>query len=220
MRLLISSLVAVLCLLVLYGCDSAALPSTPTPESSSSGLASPIEVTSVTVEATSAAVVSTWVPPTALVGTPIPGAEATLTAAPRLNRSAMSFENSKGETVNMTVEIANDEPSRELGLMFRASVPENEGMLFDFGSDTTSTFWMANTILPLSIAFIKADGTVLDIKDMQPLDQNTISASGPYRYALEANQGFFRAHNIVPGNHANLPGAQSLVIPGLPGCVK
>ncbi len=132
----------------------------------------------------------------------------------------MSFVNSKAETVNMTVEIANDEPSRELGLMFRASMPADEGMLFDFENDTTSTFWMANTLLPLSIAFIKDDGTVLDIKDMQPLDQNTTSASGPYHYALEANQGFFRAHDIVPGNHANLPGAQSLVIPGMPVCAK
>ena len=59
-----------------------------------------------------------------------------MTAAPRLNRASMSFVNSKGETVQMTVEIANNEPARELGLMFRPSMPENEGMLFDFEGDT------------------------------------------------------------------------------------
>src|SRR5207248_1719536 len=118
------------------------------------------------------------------------------------------------------VEIADDEPSRELGLMFRPSLPENAGMLFDFGADTTSSFWMANTILPLSIAFIKADGTVLDIRDMKPLDQSTISASGPYRYALEANQGFYTAHGIAPGDKATIRGAQSAVIPGMPDCAK
>ena len=120
----------------------------------------------------------------------------------------------------MMVELANDEPSRELGLMYRASMPENEGMLFDFQGDTTSSFWMANTILPLSIAFIKADGTVLDIQDMKALDQTTVNSPGPYRYALEANQGFFRAHNIAAGDRANLPGAQSAIIPGMPGCSR
>src|SRR5947207_2539033 len=197
MRATISFLIAVLCLLTLYGCETTGYPAINTPQL-------PTQPSGGTSFA-SAMITSTWIPPTALVGTPIPGAEATLTAAPRLNRASMSFVNSKDETVQMIVEIANDEPSRELGLMFRASMPENEGMLFDFVGDTTSTFWMVNTILPLSIAFITSDGTVLDIQDMKPLDSNTISAPGPYRYALEANQGFFRAHDIILGNHANLP---------------
>lgn len=215
MRRLISFLFSVSCLTALCACgQTPAVTDTPVPTAATPGTTSSAEV-ATTQEAGPA-----WSPPTALVGTPIPGAEATLTAAPRLNRASVSFVNSKDETVQMTVEIANDEPSRQLGLMYRASMPADEGMLFDFGSDTTSTFWMANTILPLSIAFIKVDGTVLDIQDMQPLDQNTVSAPGPYRYALEANQGFYRAHSIVPGNHATLPGAQSLVIPGMPACVK
>src|SRR5437016_2394137 len=119
MRALLTFLVAILCLLALYGCgDNAYF----------------VMVGGNTVTPTIAATVTanaqiqtspTWVPPTALVGTPIPGAEATLTAAPHLNRASLSFVNSKGETVKMTVEIANDEPSRELGLMFRASMPED-----------------------------------------------------------------------------------------------
>jgi len=180
------------------------------------GLPAGIEQATATPTTLQATATSAWVPPTAQVGTPIPGAEATLTAAPPLPRANLTITNSRGEQINMTVEIANTPASMQLGLMFRPSMPPDEGMLFDFGQDTTSGFWMQNTILPLSIAFILADGTILDIKDMQPLDQTTISPSGSYRYALEANQGFYRAHNIAPGDKVTLPGAQSVVIPGMP----
>src|SRR5438105_15187435 len=72
---------------------------------------------------------STWVPPTALVGTPIPGAEATLTAAPRLQLGTVTITNTQGEQVKMTVEVADTEPSRELGLMFRQTMPPDAGMI-------------------------------------------------------------------------------------------
>ncbi len=169
--------------------------------------------------AVSAEPASTWVPPTALAGTPIPGAEATLTAAPRLKTGTLTITNSRGEQVAMTVEIADTPDTRQLGLMFRPSMPADAGMLFDFGEDTNGGFWMQNTILPLSIAFIAADGKIVDIKDMQPLDTTTVNSSGPYRYALEANQGFFRAHSIAPGDQVTLPGTQSAaVVPGMPAC--
>jgi uncharacterized protein len=176
-------------------------------------------VPSVTVPAASPSATE-WVPPTALVGTPRPGAEATLTAAPGMNlkTAPLSITNKAGETINMTVEIADTEDSRQLGLMFRSSMPPDAGMLFDFQQDTNSGFWMQNTILPLSIAFIKADGTIIDIKDMQPLDTTAIGPSEAYRYALETNQGFFAAHKIAIGDHVALPGAQSVVIPGMPSC--
>jgi uncharacterized membrane protein (UPF0127 family) len=161
---------------------------------------------------------TTWVPPTALAGTPIPGAEATLTAAPALTRTTLMITNSQGETVNMTVEVAGTEAARELGLMFRPSMPPDQGMLFDFQGDTTSGFWMANTILPLSIAFIDASGKIISIQDMKPLDQTGIGAPGPYHYALETNQGYFRAHSIVVGNKVTISNVQSAVIPGMPGC--
>lgn len=163
---------------------------------------------------------TSWVPPTALAGTPIPGAEATLTAAPRLKTEQLIITTSQGERIDMTVEIADTPEARQLGLMFRSSLPPNGGMLFDFGEDTTSAFWMQNTILPLSIAFITADGTIIDIKDMQPLDTSTVGASGPYRYALEANQGFFGVHNIAPGDRVTFPGAQAVVIPQMPLCIR
>ena len=84
-------------------------------------------------------------------------------------------------------------------------MPTDAGMLFDFGVETTSGFWMKNTILPLSVAFIKADGTIINLADMQPLDTTIIPAAGAYNYALEANQGFFKEHNIVTGSKALLP---------------
>jgi uncharacterized membrane protein (UPF0127 family) len=152
------------------------------------------------------------------VGTPIPGAEATLTAAPSLRTATLTIINSTGEQIRITVEIADTPQARELGLMHRSSMPPDAGMLFDFGEDTTGGFWMYNTILPLSIAFITADGIILSIEDMQPLDTTVITAPGPYRYALETNQGFFAAHRIVPGNRVILPGAQNVIIPAMPAC--
>jgi hypothetical protein len=168
--------------------------------------------------ATSTTAEQAWVPPTALVGTPRPGAEATLTAAPALKTGTLTITNSDGEQVVVNVEIADTVESRQLGLMFRSSMPPDAGMLFDFQGDTTSGFWMANTILPLSIAFITADGTIIDTLDMQPLDTTGVDPSGTYRYALEVNQGFFRAHNINPGDKVSLPVQVSAatVIPGMP----
>lgn len=206
MRKLFFSLLILLCLAA-YGCDSTGLPAAPTETPGPTNTAVPPTSTP-------------WVPPTALAGTPRPGAEATLTAAPSLNHASLTITNGLGETVNMRVELADNEPAREIGLMFRPSLPPDEGMLFDFQGDTTSGFWMENTILPLSIAFIDKDGTIIDIQDMQALNRNSISAPAPYRYALETNQGFFRAHNIVVGNKVIIGSdtTQSVVVPGMPGC--
>jgi len=120
----------------------------------------------------------------------------------------------------MGVEVADTDASRELGLMFRDSMPPNAGMLFDFKGETTSGFWMANTILPLSIAFIQQDGSIVSISDMQPLDTNTVNAAGPYYFALETNQGFFRAHNIKAGDKVSLPVDTNVLVPGMPAVGK
>ncbi len=161
-----------------------------------------------------------WIPPTALVGTPRPGAEATLTAAPTLRTARITLVNSTGDKVDMTVEVADTEANRELGLMFRPRLDPDAGMLFDFNGDTTSGFWMQNTILPLSIAFIKADGAIISVQDMQPLDLTGVGAPAPYRYALETNQGYFRAHNIEEGDKVILPDSREAVLPGMPACNK
>jgi hypothetical protein len=145
---------------------------------------------------------------------------ATLTAAPPLQRGTLTITNSLGEKVAIHVEIADTGPSQELGLMFRSSMPPDTGMIFDFKGETNESFWMENTILPLSIAFFQQDGSIVSIADMQPLDTSNVSAAGPYYYALEANQGFFRAHDINPGDKASFPVNTSAVVPGMPAVGK
>jgi uncharacterized membrane protein (UPF0127 family) len=148
---------------------------------------------------------------------------ATLTAAPRLKTGVLTILNAEGVGVNIHVEIADTPSSREVGLMHRTSMPPDEGMLFDFGGESTGGFWMQNTLLPLSIAFIAQDGTILNIEDMQPLDTNITAAAGTYHYALETNQGFFRAHDILPGGKVLLPVVPDPAggwpaPPGMPDC--
>jgi uncharacterized membrane protein (UPF0127 family) len=99
------------------------------------------------------------------------------------------------------VEIAAGEEQRNVGLMFRTVMPENEGMLFVFDRDDNYAFWMRNTELPLSIAFIERSGRIADIQDMAPRDETTRHASPvPVRYALEMNQGWFERHNVRTGD--------------------
>ncbi|MGA7730727.1 MAG: DUF192 domain-containing protein [Chloroflexia bacterium] len=186
--------------IVLYGCGTDA--STSTPILQPTPLPSP---TPTNPQSEIPNTQSTWVPPTALVGTPRPGAEATLTAAPRLKTGTLTILNAEGVGVNIHVEIADSQATREIGLMHRTSMAPDAGMLFDFGGESAGGFWMQNTLLPLSIAFIAQDGTILNIEDMQPLDTSITQAAGAYHYALETNQGFFRANNILPGGKALLP---------------
>ncbi|MEO8288885.1 MAG: DUF192 domain-containing protein [Chloroflexota bacterium] len=199
-----------LVVLVAYGCGGAV--DTPAAVATSTALPT------ATVAAAPTSAPSEWVPPTALVGTPIPGAVATLTAAPQLQTGKLTITNSAGEKTVVTVEIADTEAARSLGLMFRSSMQPDAGMLFDFNGETTGGFWMQNTILPLSIAFIQQDGTIVNVADMEPLNTNTVEAAGPYYYALEANQGFYAAHNIKAGDKVTLPVDTAAIIPGMPSC--
>lgn len=187
------------------------------PNAGISALSTPVSIfTSQSVGASSTG--TPWVPPTALAGTPIPGAVATLTAAPRLKTETIMLVNKAGMEYNVPVEIADTPASQELGLMFRSSMDPDAGMLFDFGGDTTDAFWMENTILPLSVAFIKADGTIIATLDMRALDTTTVGPSAPYRYALETNQGYFAAHNLQVGDKVIFPGQPSAALPGMPDC--
>lgn len=97
-------------------------------------------------------------------------------------------------------EVASTEKSREIGLMYRKNLPENNGMLFVFETlDVNNCFWMKDTDLPLSIAFLRDDGTIINIADMQPYSLYEHCPSEPVRYALEMNQGWFSKKNINVG---------------------
>lgn len=96
-------------------------------------------------------------------------------------------------------EVAATQAQRELGLMNRKSLPQQAGMLFVFEQAQAYCFWMKNTLIPLSIAFIDADGAIVNIEDMQPQTETNHCAAKPARYALEMNQGWFKAKGIKAG---------------------
>ena len=88
----------------------------------------------------------------------------------------------------------------QTGLMFRKEMPENHGMLFVFNEPHRASFWMRNTVLPLTCAYIDANGVVLEIRDMKPLDESPIEAvSDNVQFVLEMNQGWFARHHVAPG---------------------
>jgi len=106
------------------------------------------------------------------------------------------------EVTSLKVEVV-DTPARiSRGLMGRKSLPEDSGMLFDFGEDVETAFYMKDTSIPLSIAFIDAEGTILAIEDMDPYDLTSVAPPGRYRYAVEVNRGWFARNGIEAGDTA------------------
>ncbi len=99
----------------------------------------------------------------------------------------------------LDVEVAATPESRSQGLMHRRMLPENRGMLFVFPVATVQRMWMANTPLPLSVAYLDSGGRILNILDMPPLSYNTFSAAGDALYAIETNQGWFAKRGIKAG---------------------
>lgn len=106
------------------------------------------------------------------------------------------------QQIRMPVWVADEPPLRQRGLMERTSLPADAGMLFVFEEPTEGGFWMKDTLIPLSIAFIHDDGRILETLDMQPCDADPCPIYTPgstYRYALEANLGFFDEHGVQSG---------------------
>ena len=101
---------------------------------------------------------------------------------------------------SIQAEVADSPDLREVGLMNRTSLPTNSGMLFIFEQKAGNCFWMKNTKLPLSIAFIADDGKIVNIEEMQADTTNNQCPKAPIRYALEMNKGWFSERVIVPGN--------------------
>ena len=108
-------------------------------------------------------------------------------------------------SVTLTVEIANRSDQHQRGLMFRESMDELAGMLFVFRGDRTGGFWMRNTLIPLDIAYLGADGTVLEIVYGVPLSLENLTPSQPYRYTLEVNGGWFERQGFGVGDRVGIP---------------
>jgi len=102
-------------------------------------------------------------------------------------------------------EVASEPGTRMRGLMMRERLGPNEGMIFVFPDKAEHCFWMKNTLIPLSIAFLDDDGTVVNIADMQPHSEANHCPARPIRYALEMEQGWFARRGIKPGSRLQQP---------------
>ena len=99
----------------------------------------------------------------------------------------------------MDVQIAQTPLERQIGLMWRKDMPQHEGMLFVFEQPSQQCFWMRNTLIALSAAFIADDGSIVNIVDMKPQSDDSHCSARPVRYVLEMNQGWFARRNVQPG---------------------
>ncbi len=102
-------------------------------------------------------------------------------------------------------QMAQTAQERQTGLMHRKEMPAQEGMLFIFDQPGQQCFWMKNTLLPLTAAFVADDGTIVNLADMKPQTTDSHCSAQPVRYVLEMNQGWFGKRGIKAG--ARLSGA-------------
>lgn len=120
---------------------------------------------------------------------------------PTLPQSELVIVTSGKGPQRFTVELAENDQSRARGMMFRQSMAPDAGMLFDFKQEQMASFWMRNTLIPLDMIFIKADGTILNIHQRAiPRDETGINSAGPVRAVLEVNGGTASRLGIRPGD--------------------
>lgn len=128
------------------------------------------------------------------------------------NAQSMDKPNPILKTVTLTVngrqilaEVAMTETERNRGLMFRKNLDDGKGMLFVFDSDQKVAFWMKNTSLPLSIAYIASDGTITQILDLVPFSEEGRPSERSVRYALEVPRGWFGRAGVGTGDRISIP---------------
>jgi len=102
-------------------------------------------------------------------------------------------------------EVARTPRQQQIGLMWRTSMGTNEGMLFAFDQPNRQCFWMRNTLIPLSIAFIEDNGTIVNIDEMKPQTESNHCSDKPVRYVLEMNTGWFHKRGIKAGSRLSGP---------------
>lgn len=119
---------------------------------------------------------------------------------PTLPQSDLVIQTARGPQ-RFRVELADTDMSRSRGMMFRTSMAPDAGMLFDFKQEQMASFWMRNTLLPLDMLFIRADGTILNIHQRAiPRDETGINSTGPVRAVLEVNGGTTARLGIKAGD--------------------
>ncbi len=97
-------------------------------------------------------------------------------------------------------QVARTPQQRQIGLMLRRDMPAHEGMLFVFEQPATQCFWMKNTLLPLTAAFVADDGTIVNLADMKPQSEESHCSAKPVRFVLEMNQGWFATRGFKAGS--------------------
>jgi uncharacterized membrane protein (UPF0127 family) len=112
---------------------------------------------------------------------------------------------SSGEGKRLIVQLADTGAERGFGLMNRPCLPEDSGMLFAWQADTNTGFYMRDTLIPLSIAFVLADGEIVHIEDMAPNTEDSHFSPVPYRYAIEVAQGWFGDKGAAVGDTVEIP---------------
>jgi uncharacterized membrane protein (UPF0127 family) len=99
----------------------------------------------------------------------------------------------------LDVQLAQTPEQRQIGLMWRKEMPQHEGMLFVFEQAAPQCFWMRNTLIPLSAAFLADDGTIVNIADMKPQSDDSHCSEKPVRFVLEMNVGWFAKRQLKAG---------------------
>ena len=122
--------------------------------------------------------------------------------APQLNLERIKLTSGMHR---MDVQVAATSEQRQTGLMFRKEMPQHEGMMFVFNEPAQQCFWMKNTLIPLSAAFVLDDGTIANIKDMKPLELDGHCSTQSVRYVLEMNKGWFTKKGIKAGSKLQGP---------------
>jgi uncharacterized protein len=100
----------------------------------------------------------------------------------------------------MDIQVARTPEQHQIGLMYRRDMPQGEGMLFVFPTASKQCFWMKNTLIPLTAAFVADDGTIVNLEDMKPQTTEPHCSLKPVRYVLEMNQGWFGKKGIKAGS--------------------
>ncbi len=126
----------------------------------------------------------------------LPAAVAQAQDAPQMNLQRVELTAGM-HRIDAQVALAPQE--RQIGLMFRKEMPQHEGMLFVFEQPAQQCFWMKNTLLPLTAAFVADDGTIVNLEDMKPQTLDSHCSAKPVRYVLEMNKGWFAQKAIKAG---------------------
>ena len=117
--------------------------------------------------------------------------------APQLNLERVKLTSGIHQ---IDAQIAGTPEQRQTGLMLRKDMPQHEGMIFVFDQPAKQCFWMKNTLIPLSAAFVSDDGVIVNIEEMKPLALDSHCSVQPVRYVLEMNKGWFAKRGIKAGS--------------------